>query len=251
MTLSRFLRDYVYISLGGNRRGPARRYVNLMLTMLIGGLWHGAAWTFVVWGGLHGLYLVVNHAWNNLRERLGLSWGVRRWHALVGLLLTFAAVVVGWVFFRAESFAAAATVLRGMFGFNGVVLPTEYAAALGPLSGVLQAMGVTFKSQAMAAAAICDAGKLSMLALLTASVWLLPNSMQLLAHVRPVIEAVRPPRLWWPFRALGETVGVMQPDGTLALGMATGLSVGCLVFGCLVYQVINSTELQQFIYFQF
>jgi len=62
MTLSRFLRDYLYFPLGGNRKGPARRYINLLTTMLHGGLWHGAGWTFVVWGGLHGIYLVVNHA---------------------------------------------------------------------------------------------------------------------------------------------------------------------------------------------
>ena len=67
ITLSRFLRDYLYIPLGGNRQGRVRRYVNLMLTMLLGGLWHGAAWTFVVWGGLHGGYLIVNHAWRWLR----------------------------------------------------------------------------------------------------------------------------------------------------------------------------------------
>ena len=65
MTLSRFLRDYLYIPLGGNRHGRVLRYVNLMITMLLGGLWHGAAWTFVVWGALHGVYLCINHAWNN------------------------------------------------------------------------------------------------------------------------------------------------------------------------------------------
>jgi alginate O-acetyltransferase complex protein AlgI len=251
ITLSRFLRDYVYISLGGNRRGRARRYVNLMLTMLIGGLWHGAAWTFVVWGGLHGAYLVVNHAWSYAKERLGLAWGVRRWHAIVGLVLTFAAVVVGWVFFRAESFSSAANVLRGMFGLRGIALPTEYAAWLGPLATPLQAVGVTFKSQALAVPALCEPSKLAVLVLLMAFVWLLPNSMQLLAHVRPVLEAVRPPRLWWPFRAVGETVGIMHPDGTLTLGMTTGVVVGTLVFGGLVYQVVTATELQQFIYFQF
>jgi len=71
MTLSRFLRDYLYIPLGGSRVAVPRRYVNIMITMLLGGLWHGAGWTFVVWGGLHGIYLVVNHAWQALRRRLG------------------------------------------------------------------------------------------------------------------------------------------------------------------------------------
>ena len=72
MTLSRFLRDYLYIPLGGNRHGPARRYVNLIVTMLLGGLWHGAGWTFVLWGALHGVYLVVNHLWREAKARLGL-----------------------------------------------------------------------------------------------------------------------------------------------------------------------------------
>src|SRR6185312_2728715 len=75
MTLSRFLRDYLYIPLGGNRHGPARRYLNLMATMLLGGLWHGAAWTFVAWGALHGAYLIANHAWLALRQRLALPPG--------------------------------------------------------------------------------------------------------------------------------------------------------------------------------
>ena len=119
MTLSRFLRDYLYIPLGGSRQGPTRRQVNLMLTMLLGGLWHGAAWTFVVWGGLHGAYLQVNHAWRHvvgksprlqaLLARHALAWKLFAW------ALTFAAVVVAWVFFRAESFTAAANMLAGMF----------------------------------------------------------------------------------------------------------------------------------------
>ena len=73
MTLSRFLRDYLYVRLGGNRKGPVRRYVNLLVTMLLGGLWHGAGWTFVVWGGVHGVLLVINHGWRNLRSRLARS----------------------------------------------------------------------------------------------------------------------------------------------------------------------------------
>ncbi len=71
ITLSRFLREYLYIPLGGNLKGPSRRFVNLLITMLLGGLWHGAGWTFVVWGALHGFYLVVNHLWRALRQHFG------------------------------------------------------------------------------------------------------------------------------------------------------------------------------------
>jgi len=123
MSLSRFLLDYLYIPLGGNRRGRARRYVNLMLTMLIGGLWHGANWTFVIWGGLHGLYLVVNHGWRSLvgETRLGVF---RRssLYVLAMRMLTFVCVILAWVFFRADSFSAAFRVLHGCFGGDGAQL---------------------------------------------------------------------------------------------------------------------------------
>jgi MBOAT, membrane-bound O-acyltransferase family len=108
ITLSRFLRDYLYVSLGGNRKGTARRYLNLFVTMLLGGLWHGAGWTFVLWGGLHGAYLIVNHGWMALRQRLGRNPDRT---TMVGRVLarsiTFVAVAVGWVFFRATSVARA------------------------------------------------------------------------------------------------------------------------------------------------
>ena len=122
MTLSRFLRDYLYIPLGGNRKGAARRYLNLMITMALGGLWHGAGWTFVAWGTLHGVYLAVNHGWRTLRGRLGQdlkrsTW----WGRACACLLTFIAVVIGWVFFRAADFTAAVAMLKAMAGLNGVV----------------------------------------------------------------------------------------------------------------------------------
>jgi D-alanyl-lipoteichoic acid acyltransferase DltB (MBOAT superfamily) len=109
ITLSAFLRDYVYIPLGGNRRGVARRYANLMAVMLVGGLWHGAAWTFVVWGGIHGLMLAVNHLWSGGkgRKRPGAA-------ALPGWAMTMAGVLVAWVFFRAPDFATAARLLSGL-----------------------------------------------------------------------------------------------------------------------------------------
>ena len=104
MTLSRWLRDYLYIPLGGNRSGKLRTLANLMITMLLGGLWHGASWTFVIWGGLHGLYLVI--------ERIGLSrWKLwqspSRAMAFVRLAVVFHLVCLAWIFFRAKTFVAA------------------------------------------------------------------------------------------------------------------------------------------------
>jgi alginate O-acetyltransferase complex protein AlgI len=122
ITLSRFLRDYLYVPLGGNRKGPTRRHVNLLLTMLIGGLWHGAAWTFVVWGGLHGLYLLVNHAWTE--HGCGVRFdSVPPWLRRLGARsLTLLAVMVAWVFFRANGFGDALAILGAMFGASGVGL---------------------------------------------------------------------------------------------------------------------------------
>lgn len=118
MTLSRFLREYLYIPLGGNRHGEGRTAVNVLATFLLGGLWHGAAWTFVAWGALHGGALVVLRAW----QRTGLS--LPRWLAWG---LTFLFVMVAWVFFRAPSLAAAGAMLRAMAGANADTLPWQDA----------------------------------------------------------------------------------------------------------------------------
>ncbi|WP_069472773.1 MBOAT family O-acyltransferase [Candidatus Marithrix sp. Canyon 246] len=145
MTLSRFLRDYVYIPLGGNRKGKWRRYVNLMITMLLGGLWHGAGWTFVAWGALHGFYLMINHGWRTLRRALGHDLSCSSWWGRgLSLLITFMAVVVAWVFFRAESFGGAMMVLEGMSGVNGFSLPLAWLQKAGSLA-VLENLGIGFE----------------------------------------------------------------------------------------------------------
>jgi len=106
ITLSRFMRDYVYIPLGGNRKGRFRAYNNLMATFVLGGLWHGAAWTFVFWGFLHGLALIIQRLWSKL--------GIKLWTWLAWLI-TFNFVNITWVFFRAKEWDDAVKVLSGMF----------------------------------------------------------------------------------------------------------------------------------------
>ena len=129
ITLSTFLRDYLYIPLGGNRRGPGRRYANLLATMVLGGLWHGASWTFVLWGAMHGAGLVVAHVWSGRGRRLpvAVSWP-----------LTLIFVLFAWVAFRAATLADATAIWRAMLGFGsgvgGVSLPL--AAALAVLGAV-------------------------------------------------------------------------------------------------------------------
>src|SRR6202171_2082207 len=126
MTLSQFLRDYLYIPLGGNRRGPTLRYVNLLITMLLGGLWHGAAWTFVIWGVLHGLYLCINHAWNNFGPTIPAR--LAKPATLAAFVLTFLSVVVAWVFFRADSLPSALSILSKLAD------PTQIAFGRGEMA---------------------------------------------------------------------------------------------------------------------
>jgi alginate O-acetyltransferase complex protein AlgI len=120
ITLSRFLRDYLYIPLGGNRLGEQRRYTNLLVTMLLGGLWHGAGWNFFVWGGLHGIYLCINHLWRAWRGDAPapatgtISIATR----IVSWAVTFFAVVIAWVFFRAKTAVGAWQMLGSLFGLE-------------------------------------------------------------------------------------------------------------------------------------
>ena len=112
ITLSRFLRDYLYIPLGGGRRGSARRLINLMITMVLGGLWHGAGWNFLIWGLLHGAYLSIAHGWSAMLTRIGAP--AARLPGWLGWGLTFLSVMVAWVFFRAADLATALVLLGKM-----------------------------------------------------------------------------------------------------------------------------------------
>ena len=138
ITLSRFLRDYLYIALGGNRVPTARVSANILLTMFIGGLWHGAAWTFVAWGGLHGLYLLIHRWYRAWRPEVRSS---SRSRSIAGVLSTFVAVTLAWVLFRAESFDAAVVIYQGLFGFSGLTLPPGLLG--GMPSSALESAGLT------------------------------------------------------------------------------------------------------------
>ncbi len=228
MTLSRFLRDYVYFPLGGNRKGNTRRYINLMATMLLGGLWHGAGWTFVIWGGLHGLYLVINHAWNTLQHSMGfksnrstiLGRGIAR-------TITFLAVVISWVFFRAESFNAATAILEGMAGMNG--LSTELIhirqTDLFAINWILGLVPIQIPVQMLVT--IIFSGLLII-------VWVAPNTQQIMASYRPAFEICdtyvgTKIRLQWHCNRIWGVI-----IGTMAL-----------------LSVLNMHRISEFLYFQF
>jgi D-alanyl-lipoteichoic acid acyltransferase DltB (MBOAT superfamily) len=213
MTLSRFLRDYIYIPLGGNRKGTTRRYINLMSTMLIGGLWHGAGWTFVLWGGLHGLYLAINHFWHALRRRLGHD--LHR-STLLGRMasgtLTFLAVTVAWVFFRAEHFSAATGMLSSMFTPHQAQLLTSHM----------------FKSDELPFIAIWFVS----LALI---VWVMPNLQQWMRYL-PNPEAKYP-------MGSGRLSALIEFQPTATWALFDSILTGTAILGL--------TKLSEFLYFQF
>ncbi|MGE4109612.1 MAG: MBOAT family protein [Burkholderiales bacterium] len=228
MTLSRFLRDYLYVPLGGNRRGARRRYFSLLLTMLLGGLWHGAGWTFVLWGALHGVYLVINHAWRGLKRKLGHD---RRQSTVAGhalaCLLTFAAVVAGWVVFRAPDITTAGAILKAMAGFNGLVLPEAWLERSGGFGSALTALGVEFG----ATPGLPRTGVINWIWLLLLIVWFAPNSQQIMAAAKPAlgVPVEAPSRLRWRIGPVAATLTVM-----LALAV-----------------IVNLSRHSEFLYFQF
>ncbi|MDP1879604.1 MAG: MBOAT family O-acyltransferase [Parachlamydiaceae bacterium] len=131
ISLSIFLRDYLYIPLGGNRNGDWAKMQNLFVTMLLGGIWHGAGWTFVLWGACHGFLLIINHTWRSFRIHLPNSFS---------RIITFAAIMITWVIFRSPNITVMIHILKGMFGMNGVALPTSF----GPYLSWLSSFGVEF-----------------------------------------------------------------------------------------------------------
>jgi alginate O-acetyltransferase complex protein AlgI len=238
MTLSRFLRDYLYFALGGNRRGPARRYVNLMLTMLIGGLWHGANWTFVAWGGLHGLYLVANHLWRAYGPPPIGRW----WSRLAARSLTLLAVAFAFVVFRAESFGAAVAIFKGVTN-----LPHTMPRRLGAAAEWLLAAGFRFDGPWISEQ---DARLAVWLVVWLGFVWFVPNTQQWLAAYRPAYEPVGR----WPGNEEART-GSRWAVGARRLAwsarwrpsLAWGVAIG--IVACLGFLSLN--HVSEFLYFQF
>lgn len=219
MTLSRFLRDYLYIALGGNRRGTARRYANLFATMLLGGLWHGAGWQFVLWGALHGAYLTLNNMWRMVvPRRLAATNGYR----LAAWGLTFVVVVIAWVPFRAANLETAGRMLAGMAGINGLALP----AAIGTRAPWLAELGFVFDLGG-GSALVATWGWIAGLFIVAR---FLPNSQELMAAFRPALDHD------------GRT-GAFAWRPTAAWGVAMA--------GVALMGVLSLAQVSEFLYFQF
>lgn len=216
MTLSRFLRDFLYIPLGGNRYGEIGRYRNLLVTMLLGGLWHGAGWTFIVWGGLHGLYLAANHLWQRSTIRM---------HAALAWPLTFGAVVLAWVFFRADNVMLAVKMLGAMFGANGIPVPHAMISAM-PALGTLQSLQPgLFRNEVIQ---ITTGGPI-LIALLAIAL-AMPNVQEMFSACDAIIGGrLRSARVKW------------QPTPAWAIGCAV----------VLVLAVLMITKQSPFLYFRF
>ncbi|MCC7079781.1 MAG: MBOAT family protein [Burkholderiales bacterium] len=256
ITLARFLRQYLYFALGGSRRATVRRYTNLLVTMLLGGLWHGAAWTFVAWGAFHGALLMINHAWRDLRARLsgGPSW-LKRIEVAIGAAITFVAVFVGWVLFRADDLPSAVTILRGMAGLNGTSIPPPWlmqiAAAARWLVEQDWGLPITLRrwifthvatidsqvprglTEAGNAGVLISKAQLLWIAGLLLIAWFAPNTRQIMAHTQAFISAAaaRPtvPALMW------------RLDRGWAIATALLLVTG----------LMSMSGISEFLYFQF
>jgi len=220
ITLSRFLRDYLYIPLGGNRHGPGRRTTNVMITMLLGGLWHGAGWTFVVWGGLHGLFLAINHVWQRWRPGRDHPQDGGRAHP-AGICLTFLSVVVAWVFFRAESMDSVLRILEGMAGLNGVSLSDNLASTLNFLAG----WGIRFNDTGS-----FDSHGLRWIVTAAVIVFAAPNSQEFMQR-----------KNWVPAKGFAARFPRWRPRFASALFVAVLAILSLLRLG----------EVSEFLYFQF
>jgi alginate O-acetyltransferase complex protein AlgI len=197
MTLSRFLRDYLYIPMGGSRNGPVARYRNLVVTMLLGGLWHGAGWTFVIWGGLHGVYIALTHYWHFLKQKFGWERSYGRLGTVSAHALTLLAVMIAWVFFRAPDLATAVDVLSGMFGPNGIDLP---AWSRGKLDW-LALTGLQLRFEGIRWIDFGSATQLPLLLLAALLALFFPNSQEIIGGLRLQFEtantAIRNQLILW------------------------------------------------------
>jgi alginate O-acetyltransferase complex protein AlgI len=195
ITLTRFLREYLYFPMGGNRCGAWRHSLNIMATMLLSGLWHGAGWTYVIWGGLHGFYLVAAHRWRQFKEA---RWELDRWwYRAAARSLTLVAVLIAWVFFRAPDLTSASSLLGSMGGVHGLTITDDTTDPARFPGRQLARCGARFVPAAFKVESYDQLFRLAAVAL--AGALLFPNSQEMLAAYESALEPVKRKR-WFRLR---------------------------------------------------
>ena len=248
VSLTRFLTAYIFTPLSlpltrarvasGKRNMTPASFVSVlmmptMLTMLVSGVWHGAGYTYIVWGLMHGALISINHAWRLIRPRI---WPASKNHAFLlsvtSFIMTFTSVVIAMVMFRAPTVTAAASIWGDMLGGHGVTLPDGVLARLGPIADWLHAFGV--HAGGTGGATMLDA--ILRIALLLVIVLCLPNSLEILARYEPALGVKPATKQSWLLRQ-----SQWSGSASWALGMATVAATGILSLG----------QLSEFLYWQF
>ena len=236
VTLSRFLRDYLYIPLGANRKGDVRRYANLMTTMVLGGIWHGAGWGFLIWGFMHGMMLAINHAWSKLYTVPGLGWLRFIMIKPVAIGITFLCVAIAWVPFRAETLEGMTTMFKAMFMITPLAAPSEFAGT--PARDILISLG--FSLDAVKINYLSDwAGIVPHLALAIVLAFFAPNSIAIASKFTQIIASFN------------------EPDQQRANGFArftkriVPFAAGSSLASFFLWAVLHLSSVSEFLYFQF
>ena len=232
ITLSRFLRDYLYIALGGSRRGKARRHINLFITMLLGGMWHGAGWNFILWGFLHGSFLIINHFWRGFVKP---AYRVSTLYYMLAWFVTFNAVVFAWVPFRVETLSGAKNIWMGMLGLNGISFPEKIASKLGALKSAAGESTVLSEGFFTVVNYSFVESSLYILALLVA-ILIMPNTQQIMCKYRPA------------FKTYGDEI---LPQTFLKIVWRPNTLWAAIVSLTTVIVFIFSNRVSDFLYFQF
>ena len=223
LTLSRFLRDYIYIPLGGSRHGEGRRLFNQFMTMFLGGLWHGAGWTFFFWGIWMGGFMVVEAIWEKIKKRIGIKRVLGPWGSRIVFWIVF---TFHWPLFRAETLDGSINMYRGMLGLNGIT-------TAGPWANILDGLGISY---VLDRPIVLDFEVVYYLIALHIWVWVLPNAQQIMGRYRPAFETypgeVAPLKYKWM---------AWRPSIIWGLGMAAATFLA----------LAHLNRVQEFLYFQF
>jgi alginate O-acetyltransferase complex protein AlgI len=238
MTLSRFLRDYIYTPLSHGRQKPWRLMMNLVITMIVGGVWHGAGWNYFLWGAMHGFFLIVNHLWRNLRRQVfghDLRHSTRLGHVLA-CALTFAAFTFSSALFRSPDLESGVRMMKGMLALSGFAFPLEWRGQFGTVAPLLDAAGVSFQQLNTR---VGDTGFTSdafnWMFYLGVLIWMMPNTQQIMGRYFPALT---------PYQGDKQAIPAMMlwvPTPIWAVVVSVAAIIG----------LANITKVSEFLYYQF